>query len=227
MIKIYSITGLLLFSQMSYGLPLWCKKASLSVEKLICSDNELAKLDDKLNKIYSGLRFELIGDKKHSLVQVEQRAWLEKRNNKICDKNCLILMYQTRIDELAPLFAELKKTSCDRPKTTNHLSDCEWNKLKRTNLRLETVFQNYLEKVESYGTKYSSTYIVLPDFIAAKKETFTAWKKFRDKKCYEVVAGSTAANGSSVINKNVCLSYLNQQRIKYYTEIDIGKELKR
>ncbi|WP_444995109.1 lysozyme inhibitor LprI family protein [Aliikangiella sp. IMCC44359] len=223
MIKVCFIAGLLLFSQMSYGLPLWCKKASLSVEKLICSDNELAKLDDKLNKIYSGLRFELIGDNKHSLVQVEQRAWLEKRNNKICDKNCLILMYQTRIDELAPLFETLKKTSCDRPKGASHLSSCEWEKKKHTDKQLEVVFQNYLREIKSYSDKHTMHYYTdIEKYLVAKEATFSAWKKFRDMKCAEITAGTTAKNAKS--GQRSCLTNLNKKRIQYYTDIEVEGE---
>ena len=76
-----------------------CEKATTKVEKMICADPELSKLDDELGRVYSE------NLKKYpdyvANFQAQQRAWLKERNK--CEtKECLRSIYQKRIAQLTP-----------------------------------------------------------------------------------------------------------------------------
>jgi uncharacterized protein len=79
-----------------------CAKASGQVEKLICSDAELAKLDRSLADLYSVLlKHTPAGEQKQ--LKAEQRGWVKGRND--CWKSddvrgCVKGEYETRINEL-------------------------------------------------------------------------------------------------------------------------------
>lgn len=70
-----------------------CSKAKSDVEKMICQDDELSKLDEKLNEVYA--RFYLLTPE----IKTDQRAWMKKRN--ACqDDFCIKEAYITRFEEL-------------------------------------------------------------------------------------------------------------------------------
>jgi uncharacterized protein len=79
-----------------------CAKASHEVEKLICNDAELAKLDRSLSDLYGTvLKHTPAGQQK--MLKTEQRGWVKGRND--CWKSgdmrgCVAAEYKTRIDEL-------------------------------------------------------------------------------------------------------------------------------
>jgi uncharacterized protein YecT (DUF1311 family) len=77
-----------------------CQKAKTDIEKLICSDEELSRLDDELGKAYkNALNF----IKTKEELKQEQLKWLRQRSNclikcKNCidPANCLLLEYEYR-----------------------------------------------------------------------------------------------------------------------------------
>jgi len=79
-----------------------CAKASSSVEKLICNDAELAKLDNSLSSLYHRLMKNLSAAGQKSL-KTEQRGWVKGRDD--CWKSddmrgCVVSEYRGRINEL-------------------------------------------------------------------------------------------------------------------------------
>ena len=79
-----------------------CSKGSHDVEKLICEDDELAKLDVNLNNLYSTLKKNTPSAKKKQL-KAEQSGWVKGRND--CWKSddqraCVKGEYESRINEL-------------------------------------------------------------------------------------------------------------------------------
>lgn len=61
-----------------------CAKATTEVEKLICSDDELAKLDVEMNKWYKkALRWTLVIGGGYDVARANQK-WLQRRNNYEC-----------------------------------------------------------------------------------------------------------------------------------------------
>lgn len=98
--KYFYFILLLLVSNFTYSASFDCAKAKSSVEKAICSDTELGKLDEDLSKVYKDAL------KEHPVenyVKTRQRAWL--KTNSYCDKsklvNCLKENYKKRINQLS------------------------------------------------------------------------------------------------------------------------------
>jgi uncharacterized protein YecT (DUF1311 family) len=76
-----------------------CEKASSEVEKTICSDDELSKLDETLNKVY--LQALKRTDIKEQTIE-SQKQWLKKVRDACQDADCLKEAYENRIWELSP-----------------------------------------------------------------------------------------------------------------------------
>lgn len=74
-----------------------CAKASSKVEKLICSDVEISRLDNDLSELYRKTSKE---NRQYQAILVsEQRAWLKKRN-RCANADCLRNHYMQRISEI-------------------------------------------------------------------------------------------------------------------------------
>ena len=72
-----------------------CAKASTNAEKLVCSDDELARLDNELANAYKNARNSLDNASKKQLTN-EQKSWL-KTYNQCTDKECVKYHLQMRI----------------------------------------------------------------------------------------------------------------------------------
>lgn len=84
-----------------------CNKASTEVERLICSDDKLAKLDVEMNNSYHAFMKTLDDDFYRDKLKTKQQDWLSYRGKLSCMNtnnkykiNCLKRAYQTRIDNL-------------------------------------------------------------------------------------------------------------------------------
>lgn len=78
-----------------------CGSAGTEVEKLVCSDAELAGLDLRLAEVYGEVREEPAADT--ARLTVEERGWIAGRNDcwKAGDiRQCVLEAYQTRLVEL-------------------------------------------------------------------------------------------------------------------------------
>jgi uncharacterized protein len=73
-----------------------CANAQTKVEKMICTDKQLSKLDEDLAVLYAT---QLKRDSGYEIVRQAQKQWLKVRNNCI-DANCLRNIYSTRISSL-------------------------------------------------------------------------------------------------------------------------------
>ena len=74
-----------------------CGKSTSEIEKLICSDEELSKLDESLSEAY--LRALNRTDIKQQTIK-SQRQWLENERNICQNIECIKSAYETRIKEL-------------------------------------------------------------------------------------------------------------------------------
>lgn len=85
-----------------------CAKAETEVEKLICSDAELSRLDKEMVESYNKLRNNLLEKKYKKLLTQRQRTWLNNRSKVPCmmevdtaqKKECLRHVYEYRIQKL-------------------------------------------------------------------------------------------------------------------------------
>lgn len=76
-----------------------CVKAGTSVEKMICSDGLLGKLDGALARNYKVMIAADIGDGAIAELKSTQQQWLTNRNN-CADNQCLVNAYKARVDEV-------------------------------------------------------------------------------------------------------------------------------
>jgi uncharacterized protein len=74
-----------------------CGKATSEIEKLICGNDELSKLDESLNATY--LKALERPDIRKQMIQ-SQRQWLKNERNACKNAECLKKAYETRIKEL-------------------------------------------------------------------------------------------------------------------------------
>jgi uncharacterized protein YecT (DUF1311 family) len=106
-----------------FGASFDCTKATTKVEKMICQDEELSKLDEKLSEVYTS--FYLLTKE----IKTDQRAWMKQRNQ--CqDRNCIKESYQTRIQELTTSLANQKtfpKLYLDAMKEAQENMQIVWN----------------------------------------------------------------------------------------------------
>jgi uncharacterized protein len=78
-----------------------CARAESPVERLICSDPQVSKLDERLDKAYRAA--EATGMWRRKALALDQRGWLENVRGKCSDAPCLVRAYQARIEELGRL----------------------------------------------------------------------------------------------------------------------------
>src|SRR5271169_5220376 len=76
-----------------------CSKAQTKIEKLICGDDELSKLDEDLGRAYQQALLRSGDDKPQEIK--EQRFWIKIIHMSCKDTACLKELYQKRIHELA------------------------------------------------------------------------------------------------------------------------------
>jgi uncharacterized protein len=75
-----------------------CNKAKSEVEKLLCGDDELSKLDESLNRAY--MESLKRTDVREQMIK-SQRQWLKRVRNACQTAECLRKVYETRIKELS------------------------------------------------------------------------------------------------------------------------------
>lgn len=76
-----------------------CAKASTKIEKLICDNAELSKLDEELNTAYNTV---LQAEKQAASIRQNQKQWIKERNS--CSSIlCIRDTYKTRITQLSSL----------------------------------------------------------------------------------------------------------------------------
>ena len=73
-----------------------CVKSTTKVEKLICSDAELSKLDEELNAAY---KTALQDGKQDDSIKQAQKQWMKDRNG-CADAACVKQAYETRLSIL-------------------------------------------------------------------------------------------------------------------------------
>lgn len=117
---IFLFVSTIFFLNFAHGASFDCKKASTTVEKIICSDPALGKLDEVLASNYSNMGAADIGDGARNALKSTQKTWISQRN-KCLDSACLTSSYEKRIDEI-----------CAYPVLTGMHPDCTGSSELRT-----------------------------------------------------------------------------------------------
>jgi uncharacterized protein len=85
-------------SSNSYPASFDCAKASIQIEKTICSEKQLSKLDDLLSQVYKKAALSAANK---SALKMEQRSWLKNIRNICQTAGCLENAYKERITALS------------------------------------------------------------------------------------------------------------------------------
>ena len=88
---------LLAANSVAYAASFDCAKATTTIEKQICADDQLSALDSQLAQLYMESRS---NSANADLLKSEQRAWLTTVRNKCDDPECLRQAYTARIASL-------------------------------------------------------------------------------------------------------------------------------
>lgn len=88
--------GLLVLALPAHAASFDCAKAATKVEKIICSDAEISKLDEELNAAY---KTALQDEKQADSIKQAQKQWVKERNS-CADAACVKGAYQKRIGQL-------------------------------------------------------------------------------------------------------------------------------
>ena len=86
-----------------------CGRATTPIDKTLCSQSDLTRLDSALNRLFAALRPQLTPKARGELL-TQQRAWLAKRDTQCAtgDADCLRKLYWARMDDLQALSAAAK-----------------------------------------------------------------------------------------------------------------------
>jgi len=106
-----------------FGASFDCSKAKSDVEKAICQDDELSKLDEKLSEVYTS--FYLLTKE----IKTDQRDWIKQRN-RCQDDSCIMEAYTTRLEELNTSLANQRtfpKTYLDAMKEAQVTMGIKWS----------------------------------------------------------------------------------------------------
>lgn len=94
----------------AYGTGFDCRKAKTPVERAICANDELSKLDESLNRAYKKTLKSTFFKRQMIL---SQRQWLQEVRDKCRDVECIRIQYETRIKELRGLPPCSSPENCD------------------------------------------------------------------------------------------------------------------
>jgi uncharacterized protein len=105
------IAGLLLTSTIATGAGFDCKFAKSKVEKLICADTGLSRLDEQMNVLFDRIRTETAGHDGETgevvdPVGKEQTLWRETVRDKCKDVVCLKIVYTAHLSEMRKKWSE-------------------------------------------------------------------------------------------------------------------------
>jgi uncharacterized protein len=85
-----------------------CARAGTTLEKMICADQALSALDERLAQAYKSALSETANAKD---IRQQQKRWLENVRDKCTSRACLVEVYEKRIKELASQQSEAPKSS--------------------------------------------------------------------------------------------------------------------
>ena len=122
-----TLLGWVVLSLTAHAASFDCAKSLTQIEKFICADAALSKLDEELNAAY---KTALRDGKRADAIKQAQKQWIWGRNG--CPtSDCLKKTYQARIHELTgtpdeaevlPQSAQPKEENVDNPTTVKKVS---------------------------------------------------------------------------------------------------------
>jgi uncharacterized protein len=96
-ISFWVLSAIFVFPTVNFAASFDCSKATSEVEKLICGNDDLSRLDEYLHKAY--LKALKRPDIKQQTIE-GQKLWLKNNRNACRDAKCIRKAYKMRIKEL-------------------------------------------------------------------------------------------------------------------------------
>lgn len=151
-----------------------CAKASTNIEKMICADDNLSKLDEELNTIYKQA---LSAETSKEELKKQQLMWLKKVRKSCKDAACLKIWYGDRIAVLTKSDSA-SKTVNNAQQTTNTSRTAKFN---------DSQFIGDWCSVPCYYAVTSRPYDLPCDFRITKNQI--RWKLYNKKhiRSYEIL----------------------------------------
>lgn len=141
---------LIVISNYSLSASFDCKKASTSIENMICSDALLSQRDDELAKLYKEVLGKATAVQKID-IRGKQRGWLKNSRNVCLNNDCILSSYSDRSSELVAInnaiYSEERKKL--RLETTNY-----YHGLAIDDDPLTGVWSDFTDGAMSYYTLY-------------------------------------------------------------------------
>lgn len=97
--KLFSLFTFIFLCSVSHAVSFDCLGATTFVEKAICTDPLLGKMDDTLSENYRYMLSSNIGDGAKKDLRVTQKKWLSERN-KCTNNKCVADAYRERVDQV-------------------------------------------------------------------------------------------------------------------------------
>ncbi len=123
-----------------------CAKASINSELLICSNEELAKADVNLARIY---RFTMSNTIYKETLKTTQKNWLKNIRDVCTDIKCMLDVYNTRINELSnyqiTTLDSAPSFDCTKASTSSEYLICSNKELAYIDVKLAKVYKLSLE----------------------------------------------------------------------------------
>lgn len=140
--------GWLVLSFTAHAASFDCAKAGTKIEKMICGDAELSKLDEEMNTAY---KIALQNEKKVDAIRQAQKQWLKKRNG-CTDAACVSQAYEARLLSLAATHASSDGEAATKQVAKDNPQEVQQYYFQLTKGAGTPVCDAYLERLNT--TKY-------------------------------------------------------------------------
>lgn len=161
-----------------------CTKANTKIEKLICSNDELSKLDEEMSNLYRTKISQTTN--KHNLSQ-EQRHWLNQVRNICMDIDCLIASYKSRIKELTSSLPDKKDSELAKASSGINIIIGNWEAISRAFQGLNVVIT---DKSVTLGDSEPVTYSIFKFEQGMGATRYEPWIKGKWQKVVIQLDGS-------------------------------------
>jgi len=141
----------------AHGASFDCAKAKNVMEKTICADPKLSKLDEEVDLAYKTAK-----NADGETITIQQRSWLKKRN--ACNTpDCIEQLYTKRLEELTVKnkLSESKQTIENKNHSIN--TKIKWIVFYLANYQKERILVNKYNHITNSKDKYAKVFIAVAD----------------------------------------------------------------
>lgn len=184
-----------------------CRKASTAIEKMICADPEISRLDSQMAERYRTLLSTALktGSDHRSGATAAQQRWLAEVRNAATRPADLRSRYQERIDHLAMAIRCLTTTDLEWAEITA----CERIGFEDSDAELQVLYRRLLAQPDMRAD---------PEATRMLTESQRTWVTFRDAECEWQTIDS---RGGTIRPMQIygCSHTLTRQRIQQLTPL--------